>query len=172
MLIKTVNIDAKVPVRTVTPPIYGYHAKIEMNTSDILKCLLKRALITEVLSNGQLVKLNMSNYFVDYQSQVLSENPAAAVEEPAVAPAEVAEEAPMVVAPEAAVVEPEVPAEVVEEPVTAPEATPADEAPAEVVDEAPAAVAPEAVVAVAPVEAAKPENKPAPNKNNNKNHKK
>lgn len=64
-MIKTVNINARIPVKTITPPIQGYHAGIKMSSGDILKCLTRRAIVDEVLDDGTTVRLNMRNYFTD-----------------------------------------------------------------------------------------------------------
>lgn len=62
---KKVNINAIVPIRDVEPPIYGTLNNIEMSTGTILRCLCKRAIIHEVLPDGTLYRLNMSNYYTD-----------------------------------------------------------------------------------------------------------
>lgn len=64
-MIKIVNVNARIPIRNVVPPIHGYHAGLEMHTEDILKCLTRRAIVHEVLSDGKLVQLNMHNYYID-----------------------------------------------------------------------------------------------------------
>ena len=58
---KRVNVQARVAIRNTTPPIYGYHENIVMTTSDILKCLCKRAIVDEILPDGSLLRLNMKN---------------------------------------------------------------------------------------------------------------
>lgn len=63
--IKTVNVDARIPVNTVTPKISGYVAGISMTTADILKCIIRKALVDEILPNGKLLRLNMQNYYTD-----------------------------------------------------------------------------------------------------------
>lgn len=62
---KRVNINAPVAVKTIEPPIYGYRSDIIMRSSDILKCLCKRAIVDEILPNGKTVRLNMTNYYTD-----------------------------------------------------------------------------------------------------------
>lgn len=68
--IKTVNIRAMTPIKNVTPPIYGYKTNIKMELNDILKCLCKRAIIDEVLSDGSTVRLTMKNFREDFESKV------------------------------------------------------------------------------------------------------
>ena len=62
---KLVNIDAKIPVRNIDPPVYGKCERVVMTTGDILKCLLRRATIHEILPDGSTVKLTTQNYFTD-----------------------------------------------------------------------------------------------------------
>ncbi len=62
---KRVNINAKVPVRDVKPPIYGTLNNIVMSTGNILKCLCKRAIVDEILPDGSTVRLTMKNYYTD-----------------------------------------------------------------------------------------------------------
>lgn len=67
---KTVNIKANIPVRDVTPPIYGVRNGIKMTLGDILKCLCKRAIIDEVLSDGSTVRLNTKNFRLDFEAEL------------------------------------------------------------------------------------------------------
>lgn len=60
--VKKVNIYAPIPIRTVVPAIYGKHENVSMTPANILKCLIARATVYEVLSDGSLCKLNYSNY--------------------------------------------------------------------------------------------------------------
>ena len=62
---KRVNINAPVAIKTIEPPIYGYRDNVIMRSSDILKCLCKRAIVDEILPNGKTVRLNMTNYYTD-----------------------------------------------------------------------------------------------------------
>lgn len=62
---KRVNVVTRIAVRTVNPPISGSYKNIIMSTSDILKCLSKRASVEEILPDGSTVKLNMKNYYLD-----------------------------------------------------------------------------------------------------------
>ena len=60
--VKKVNITAPIPIRTVFPNIYGKVDGVMMTPSNILKCLIARATVYEVLSDGSLCKLNYNNY--------------------------------------------------------------------------------------------------------------
>lgn len=62
---KRVNIDAKFPVRSISPVIHGVKKDTIMTSSDILKCLCRRARVEEILPNGTTVLLNMNNYYTD-----------------------------------------------------------------------------------------------------------
>lgn len=69
-IIKTVNVNATIPIRNITPPMYGKYTNIRMTVSDILKCLCRRAIVEEVLSDGTTVRLNMKNFRDDHSSLV------------------------------------------------------------------------------------------------------
>ena len=59
---KKVNITAPIPVRTVNPVVFGKLEGVMMTPANILKCLIGRATVYEVLSDGSLLKLNDRNY--------------------------------------------------------------------------------------------------------------
>lgn len=67
---KIVNINARIPVKTVSPPIYGVKNGVEMSISDILKCLTRRAIIHQVLSDGSTIQLTTKNFREDYEGQL------------------------------------------------------------------------------------------------------
>lgn len=69
-LVKTVNIKANIPVRDVTPPVYGVREGIKMTASDILKCLCKRAIVEQVLSDGSTVRLTTKNFREDFEGEL------------------------------------------------------------------------------------------------------
>lgn len=69
-IIKTVNVNATIPIRNITPPMYGKYTNIKMTVSDILKCLCRRAIVEEVLSDGTTVRLNMKNFRDDHSHLV------------------------------------------------------------------------------------------------------
>lgn len=60
--VKKVNINAPIPIRTVTPNIYGKMEGVSMTPANILKCLIAKATVYEVLSDGSTCKLTFSNY--------------------------------------------------------------------------------------------------------------
>lgn len=62
---KRVNVRTVVAVRTVNPPISGTVNNVIMSTSDIMKCLCRRAIVDEILPGGKTVRLNMRNYYLD-----------------------------------------------------------------------------------------------------------
>lgn len=67
---KIVNVNAPIPVKTTTPPIYGIRMNIKMTYSDILKCLCRRAIIHQVLSDGSTVQLTTKNFRYDFEADL------------------------------------------------------------------------------------------------------
>lgn len=61
-MVKKVNVIARYPVRTLIPPMYGTYEGIMMSPANILKCLLHKAYVEEVLEDGSTLELNMHNY--------------------------------------------------------------------------------------------------------------
>ena len=61
-MVKKVNVYAPIPIRTVTPTIYGKLEGVSMSPATILKCLIGRATVHEILSDGSLLKLTDKNY--------------------------------------------------------------------------------------------------------------
>ncbi len=52
-------------VLSINPPIYRTAMGIELTESDIQRCLWAKAVVEEVLPNGTIVPLNLSNYDKD-----------------------------------------------------------------------------------------------------------
>lgn len=69
-MIKTVNVFTRIPIRNVKPPLQGNYKNIKMHTSDIVKCLNRRARVEEVLSDGTKILLNLSNYYKDHSDLI------------------------------------------------------------------------------------------------------
>lgn len=61
-MVKKVNVVARLPVRTVYPPMYGTYEGIMMSPANILKCLIHKAYVEEILEDGSTLELNMQNY--------------------------------------------------------------------------------------------------------------
>lgn len=61
-MVKKVNVIAQIPIRTVYPPIYGSYSGIMMSPSVIFKCILHKAIVEEILSDGSTIRLNATNY--------------------------------------------------------------------------------------------------------------
>ena len=61
-MVKKVNVVARMPVRTIYPALYGTYQGIMMSPANILKCLLYKAYVEEVLEDGSTLELNMQNY--------------------------------------------------------------------------------------------------------------
>lgn len=61
-MVKKVNVIAPIPVRTLYPPMYGTYEGIHMSPANILKCLIHKARVEEILEDGSTIELNMTNY--------------------------------------------------------------------------------------------------------------
>ena len=61
-MLKKVNVIARYHVRTLIPPMYGTYEGIMMSPANILKCLLHKAYVEEILEDGSTLELNMHNY--------------------------------------------------------------------------------------------------------------
>lgn len=81
---KIVNVNAPIPVKTTTPPIYGTRSNIKMTYSDILKCLCRRATIHQVLSDGSTVQLTTKNFRYDFEADLQAKKAGAKTEEKAI----------------------------------------------------------------------------------------
>ena len=72
-MVKKVNVIAQIPVRNVYPPIYGTYKGIPMSPANILKCLMHKAIVEEVLEDGSTVRLNTKNYNTVNKPEVVVE---------------------------------------------------------------------------------------------------
>lgn len=79
--VKTVNINATIPIVNVTPPLYGYREGIKMTISDILKCLMRRAIIHEVMPDGTTIRLDLKNFRDDNRAAMKPKEEEKVVEE-------------------------------------------------------------------------------------------
>ena len=79
--VKTVNINATIPIVNVTPPLYGYREGIKMTISDILKCLMRRAIIHEVMPDGTTIRLDLKNFRNDNRAAMKPKKEEKVVEE-------------------------------------------------------------------------------------------
>lgn len=82
--VKTVNINATIPIVNVTPPLYGYREGIKMTISDILKCLMRRAIIHEVMPDGTTIRLDLKNFRNDNRAAMKVEKEEKTEEQPKV----------------------------------------------------------------------------------------
>ena len=64
-MFKKVNIKPQSPIFTLKVPITAPVMGITMSTGDIAMCIHARALVSEILPNGKIVKLNLSNFDKD-----------------------------------------------------------------------------------------------------------
>lgn len=71
--VKVVNINATIPIVNVTPQLYGYREGIKMTLSDILKCLMRRAIIHEVMPDGSTIRLTLKNFRDDNRALMKAE---------------------------------------------------------------------------------------------------
>jgi len=62
MMTKKVNIYPKYPVTSVSPAIRTVTLAVTKTIEDIRKCIIARAIVDEVLSDGTTVRLTMSNF--------------------------------------------------------------------------------------------------------------
>lgn len=81
-MVKKVNVYAPIPIRTVCPPIHGRLEGVAMTPANILKCLIGRATVHEVLSDGSLLKLNTKNYNTENKPVVKKTYPVGKVSKP------------------------------------------------------------------------------------------
>ena len=68
--VKVVNINATIPIVNVTPQLYGYRENVKMTISDILKCLMRRAIIHEVMPDGSTIRLDLKNFRDDNRAKM------------------------------------------------------------------------------------------------------
>ena len=61
-LTKIVNIYPSMPITGVNPPIRSVVRRVTKSIDEIRACLMARATVEEILSNGTTVKLNIGNY--------------------------------------------------------------------------------------------------------------
>lgn len=65
---KTVNIYPRTPITTLNPPIRGIVRNVVKSTKEIRECIIARAVVEEVLSDGSTLILDFSNYNKDNNS--------------------------------------------------------------------------------------------------------
>lgn len=59
---KIVNIYPSMPITAVNPPIRSSVKRVTKSVEEIRTCLMARAVVEEILSNGEVVRLNIANY--------------------------------------------------------------------------------------------------------------
>lgn len=64
-MIKIVNVKPVLPIMALRTPIMGEVLNCKLSDGDILQCIYSRAFVDEVLEDGTLVRLNLSNYNKD-----------------------------------------------------------------------------------------------------------
>ena len=78
---KLVNITPVFPITSTNPPIRVPVKRIYMKPEDIRKCIIARAKVEEVLSDGTTIRLGMTSCFTDNEPKKAEEN---VVEDPVV----------------------------------------------------------------------------------------
>lgn len=61
-LTKVVNIYPSMPITGVNPPIRSVVKRVTKSVDEIRTCLMARAIVEEVLSTGETVRLDIGNY--------------------------------------------------------------------------------------------------------------
>lgn len=64
-MIKTVNITATRPILSFHVPIRGTISNVKLSTEDILKVICQKGIVDEILEDGTIIRLSMSNYAKD-----------------------------------------------------------------------------------------------------------
>lgn len=72
---KIVNIEARTPIRSIGPVIYGKVINKKMDVGEILQCMCHRAIIDEVMPDGSTIRLTMKNYHIDNVAAWYKEHP-------------------------------------------------------------------------------------------------
>lgn len=61
-LTKVVNIYPSMPITSVNPPIRSSVKRVTKSVDEIRACLMARAIVEEILTTGEVVRLDISNY--------------------------------------------------------------------------------------------------------------
>lgn len=62
---KVVNIYPSCPILSTNPPIRSVMNKVLKPVEDIRKCIIARAIVEEILNNGDIIRLDLFNYDKD-----------------------------------------------------------------------------------------------------------
>ena len=80
--IRRVTVKASTPIYgVIDAPIYGLVSDIKLSTEQIRKCIVQKASVKELLSNGQYKELDLTNYNILEKVEV-QEAPVQEVVEP------------------------------------------------------------------------------------------
>ena len=63
--VKLVNIYPDMPITSINPPIRSTVRKVTKTVKDIKLCLIRKAMVEEILKNGKIVRLTLMNYDSD-----------------------------------------------------------------------------------------------------------
>lgn len=67
---KKVNIYPQRPITTINPPIRSTIKGVHMPIDIIRECIINRAIVEEVLDNGEVVNLDFTNFDKDNETPV------------------------------------------------------------------------------------------------------
>jgi len=70
---KKVNVYPTIPIMGTNPPILGITYATELSIGDISLCIFARAKVEEILKNGEILPLNLSNYDKDNNKDIVVE---------------------------------------------------------------------------------------------------
>lgn len=59
---KKVNIYPQTPITNIRPPIRSVTKKVTRSEEDIRACIIARAKVEEILPDGSIIRLNLTNY--------------------------------------------------------------------------------------------------------------
>lgn len=70
---KIVNIEPTTTITSIVPNISNNVIHFKMSTEDILKCIMAKAKVTEILEDNRLVALGLDNYDKDNSLKTIDE---------------------------------------------------------------------------------------------------
>lgn len=62
---KKVNIYPQTPITNIRPPIRSVTKKVTRSEEDIRACIIARAKVEEILPDGSIIRLNLTNYNIN-----------------------------------------------------------------------------------------------------------
>lgn len=72
-MIKVCNIEAKFPIYGIKAvPLHGTVNSIKMGLGEISHCIYRGGIVDQVLSDGQIIRLDLSNYKKDFEALLVT----------------------------------------------------------------------------------------------------